>query len=98
MNHKITAFDNDKTWDRYTIVIDDQVFGMSANANSPQGFNQWSGELAELTAVRDAMTGHFDKNIGKEIAVADLPLEVRLAIGSRLATADQPIETANVSA
>ena len=98
-NHKIYAFDNGgKTWDRYTIIIDDQVFGMSDNANSPSGFNQWNGELSDFTAINDALAGHTDKNIGKAISTPDLPLEVRLAIGSRLATDEQPTRMTNVSA
>jgi len=80
----IRVFDNGgETFDRYTVIINTSVYGMSINANSPQGFNQYSGELDELIAVEDAINGK-PHNMGKEIPILDLPLIVRLAIGERL--------------
>jgi hypothetical protein len=72
--HNIQAFDSKKTWDRYTVIIDGAVFGMSPNANSPQGFNQYCGKENEFNK----------QNLGDEVEIMDLPLEVRLAIGDRL--------------
>lgn len=88
----VHAFDNGgKTWDRYTIVIGYKggyegvaVYGMSCNAQAPNGFNQFAGELFELPAVLDALDGKEDKNIGQAVAIPDLPAEVRRAIGERL--------------
>jgi hypothetical protein len=81
----IRVFDNGgKTWDRYTIVIDGDVYGMSETPRSPQGFNQYSGSIAECSAVLECLNGAEDENIGKEKELLDLPLEVRLAIGDRL--------------
>jgi hypothetical protein len=81
----IRAFDNEgKTWDRYTIVIDGAVYGMSCNADSPAGFNQYSGSIAECTAVLDVLSGKSDDNIGKEVMLTDLPSAVRKGIASRI--------------
>lgn len=36
---KLKVYDNDgKTFDRYTIIIDDEVIGVSLNPDSPNGF------------------------------------------------------------
>lgn len=94
MKNYIRVFDNGgKTWDRYTVVIyeDDTpnneaytaVFGMSSNAKSPQGFNQYLGSGAELPAVLEALQGK-KTTVGKEMELTDLPQEVREAIGERL--------------
>lgn len=91
----IRVFDNKgKTFDRYTVVIYEEdngtdpqygsVFGMSSNADSPNGFNQYNGSVAELPAILDVLFGGKDKNIGHEVQIADLPEEVRIAIGKRL--------------
>lgn len=87
----IRVFDNGgKSWDRYTVVIykDGQadVFGMSINADSPSGFNQWAGSVAELPAVLEVLRGGVDDNIGVEVPLTDIPPAVRVGIGARLAS------------
>lgn len=81
----IRVFDNEgRTADRYTIVINGDVFGMSDDPRSPAGFNQYSGVVGELKAVLEVLDGHKSKEIGKEVELLKLPLEVRLAIGDRM--------------
>jgi len=67
-----------KTWDRYTVLTEPWYFGKSCdafsfseNAKSPQGFNQYVGEVYQ------------GADIGKEIAFEDLPVEVREAFIER---------------
>jgi len=76
--HKI--FDNGgKTIDRYTLLTEPFHFGKSCNAFgfsddplSPQGFNQFCGDV-------------FDgADIGKEISFDDLPDDVQTAVLNRL--------------
>ena len=72
----IRIFDNKgKSFDQYTIIIGTAVYGMSCDPRSPQGFNQYCGELSEF--------GKLDQ-LGKEMDLLDSPLEVRLAIGDRM--------------
>lgn len=81
----IRVFDNGgRTWDRYTVVINGDVLGMSDNPRSPGGFNQYSGTVAECKAVLECLNGHKNKEIGDEVELLKLPLEVRLAIGERM--------------
>lgn len=71
----IEIYDNGgATFDRYTVIIDGDVYGMSANPNSPQGFNQFSGTLAELPLARAN---------GERITLESLPEEVQKAIEER---------------
>jgi hypothetical protein len=84
---RIRVFDNGgESWDRYTVAIFDEgelnVYGMSCNADAPNGFNQWLG--TELNGVViDAMAG--DTSIlGHEVDLLDLPLAVKRGIGYRL--------------
>lgn len=41
-----------KTFDRYTVILGGDVYTMSHNPLSPQGFNQYAGRLNELTGAR----------------------------------------------
>lgn len=71
----IEIYDNEgTTFDRYTVIIDGDVFGMSDNPLSPQGFNQYSGKLHELPLAR---------NNGERITLESLPEEVQTAIQRR---------------
>lgn len=73
----IRVFDNGgKTFDRYTVIIDQYVFTMSENACSPQGINMFAGELSELDS--EAVTA------GQPVMFEDLPKEVRKAIDNRI--------------
>jgi len=65
-----------RSFDRYTVRIRNVYYGMSENAISPQGFNQFIGSFPEID----------EKECGKEISPSDyetLPLEVRIAIKER---------------
>ena len=73
--HKIVCYDNNgKSFDRYTIIIDKYVFGMSSNALSPQGFNQFCCEKHELNC----------DNLGEKIQYKNLPNDVKQAIKERI--------------
>ena len=73
-------FDNGgKTWDRYTLLTEPfhfgkscDSFGFSEDAKSPQGFNQYGGDVYQ------------GANLGKEINFDKLPDEVQGAILERL--------------
>lgn len=84
MKRRVKAYDNGgTTWDRYTVVIlrrhhnitQYDIYGMSENALSPQGFNQYSNTVQR----RDALP-----LLGKRVNVQDLPHEVISAIEQRL--------------
>ncbi len=60
-------------FDEYTVVIGNNVFGMSKNPLSPQGFNQYCAEKRECNFARE-----------KEIQFRDLSKEVKEAIKGRL--------------
>ena len=63
----------DKEFDRYTVIVDGQVFGMSENPLQPCGFNQYCGELAALPYARQ----------GKRVDFKNLPASVQTAINER---------------
>ena len=65
-----------QTIDRYTVVIGKDVYGMSSDPTSPQGFNQYAGNLATTP-------GLSVKHVGRRIKWADLPPEVQQAIRDR---------------
>lgn len=84
---RIRVFDNKGTsWDRYTVVIFDEgemnVYGMSCNADAPNGFNQWLGTDMNGVVI-DALNGD-DSILGTEVDILDLPLAVKRGIGYRL--------------
>ena len=68
---KIDIYDNQgKTFDRYTIFIGRDVFGMSANPLSPLGFNQYVGDYPEQIQK--------GKHLGKRLNT--IPKELEKAI------------------
>ena len=74
----IKIYDNDGiTFDRYTIIIDDDVYTMSHNALSPQGYNQYMGTL-EIDLI------DIDWSTDILIGIDDVPIEVQEAIKRRL--------------
>jgi len=77
---KVAVYDNKgKTFDRYTVIIGNDVFGMSDNPNHPQGFNQFCGELCA--------SGITESNIlrmSEETFVENLPRQVIKAIVERI--------------
>lgn len=74
---KPIIYDNGgKTIDRYTIFIGNQVYGMSENPLSPQGFNQFVGlkkEISKTLLKKD-----------KKVKFSSLPEEVKKAINYKL--------------
>jgi hypothetical protein len=83
----IRVFDNGgDSFDRYTVVIFDgkemNTYGMSCNADAPNGFNQWLGE--ELNGVViEALAGDTSL-LGHEVDLLDVPQAVKRGIGYRL--------------
>lgn len=75
----IEIYDNGgETFDRYTVIIDGDVYGMSDNPLSPQGFNQFSGKLHELPLARQ----------GERLTIESLPEAVQTAIERRAGNDD----------
>ena len=71
-------FDNSgKTFDQYTVQIGRDVYGMSINALSPQGFNQYSFTLKKYEHIEGKA------NLGRKIAFDVLPEAVKVAIRQR---------------
>jgi len=72
---KIKIYDNGgETFDQYTVIINGEVYGMSTNAMSPDGFNQYCHPESLLS----------DRSLlGKEVQFEDLPNEVQRAIIDR---------------
>jgi hypothetical protein len=69
----IRIWDNEgETFDRYTVIIAGTVYAMSANPNSPRGFNQYVGENLCPIPVW-----------GKQVPFKSLPKEVQRAIKLR---------------
>lgn len=58
----------------YTVIIGQSVYEMSHNANSPQGVNQYAGELKDLPGAKQ----------GRPVPVKSLPLAVQQAITARM--------------
>ena len=73
----IQVFDNlGETFDRYTVVIGKNVYTMSHNPTSPQGFNQYAGELG-----KDINLDMLQK--GELVKYLSLPEDVQKAIQKR---------------
>lgn len=73
---KVVVYDNGgKTVDRYTVLIGDDVYEMSDNPFSPQGFNQYVGLIGT-----DVVVG---SHLGKKVNVDRLPEDVKRAIKER---------------
>ena len=74
----VVIYDNNgETFDRYTVIIDNKdVFGMSENPGSAQGFNQWAGNVG-----KDIRIG---SHLGKTIKITSVPKEVQKAIKDRM--------------
>ena len=71
----LKVYDNgDKTVDRYTIIINNDVFAMSSDANMPNGVNMCISSRGSYI--------NLDKN--KEIVLGDLSKGVLIAIIYRL--------------
>lgn len=80
---KVRVFDNKgKSFDRYTAIIDGRYYGMSTNALSPDGFNQYGGEAIDL--ARNEYGFFNEAALGREVKnLETLPEEVKKAIAQR---------------
>lgn len=68
-----------KTFDRYTVIYDSgDVIGLSLNPESPQGFSQYCGVLAEKGGM--IVDG---PHLGKVIAFEELPENIQEHIKAR---------------
>ena len=68
------VYDNSgQTFDRYTIIFKEhsEALGLSNNCDSPQGFSQFGVAIE-------------GRHLGRQIAFADLPENVRLHIYERI--------------
>lgn len=83
----LAIYDNGgKTWDRYTVVIDDNdetytgkhwsMLGLSKNADMPDGFSQMSEGIYNL--------GGNNRHLGKRIRFEDLSATLQKHIAGRL--------------
>jgi hypothetical protein len=73
----LAIYDNGgKSWDRYTVIIGHDVYGMSDNAREPGGFNQYAGTVEEFPRTT--------KHLGKKKLLEELSGQVRHAIAERL--------------
>ena len=92
MKRKIRVFDNGgETFDRYTIVIDNNVYGMSDNADQANGFNQYIGELG--LDCNESNLNSFDNN---QIELKQLPSGTLIGIINRLEIDNQSIAKFNI--
>jgi hypothetical protein len=75
---EIRVYDNkSKYLDRYTVIINTSVYGMDDKPHSPDGFNQYDGELADFGPESEWT------NRGELVNIKDLPQEVQDAIEVR---------------
>ena len=75
----VKIFDNGgESFDRYTVIIDNSVFGMSDNPLDPQGFNQYCGDIEDFP--KDL--SHLGKDISDKRL--SLPHDVFAAIYDRV--------------
>ena len=75
----IVILDNGgKTIDRYTVIAGAEVFGLSDNPTSPQGFNQW------LCNVNDLHNDFIRVRKSKEVSFSSLNPQVKGAIRRRI--------------
>lgn len=72
----IVVYDNGgDTIDRYTVIIGKDAYGMCNNPLSPQGFNQYAGEVG--TDIK------LGSHLGKKVNPNSLPDIVKKAIKIR---------------
>lgn len=74
----VAVYDNGgKSFDRFTVLIGNDFFGMSENALQPNGFNQYIGSLGEGGP-------ELGDHLGFPKALEDLPPEVQKAVKQRM--------------
>jgi len=75
----VIVYDNGgESFDRYTVFIGDDVYGMSHNPTSPQGFNQWIGDTSEIKQ---------EKHLGEKLD--SIPSEIQDAVLTRMDTEEK---------
>lgn len=76
---RIVIWDNGgKTFDRYTVLIGRDVYGMSLHPQDPQGFGQYSHTIKK----GEVYTGGTDP--GKKVPFEKLPDDVQVEIARRI--------------
>ena len=84
---KVTVYDNGgKTFDRYAVIIGREVYGMSSDPASPQGFNQYAGTPAapgERPGPGELTLRNVIRTSGNHVRFSELPEAVRIAIVNR---------------
>jgi hypothetical protein len=88
----VVVFDNGgKTMDRYTVFIKKDIYGMSKNPTSPQGFNQYIGDIFEIEDFKEYLN-----RIGKRIYIVPdkllLGIKLRIRILYRMSMNSDMIE------
>jgi|GEM_PF-2423238 len=72
---EVKVYDNEgESFDRYTVLIGEDAYGMSENAMSPQGFNQFLGDVGAI-AIED---------LGRKIEENEIPSQIQEAIRDRI--------------
>lgn len=80
---RINVFDNGgRTFDRYTVIIDQSIFAMSHNASSPQGVNQYAGPVQALDSEMSSHMGELLPHIPGVLKRAIKERQQELAGGS----------------
>ena len=73
----IRVYDNGgATIDRFTVIIGKDVYGMSDNANMPNGFCQYIGTVQELGGISTISKLDGERHIGLD----SLPIGVQIQI------------------
>ena len=81
-----TILDNGgETIDRYTVIINEDVYNMSDNPLSPNGVNQYAGDIDYLgwSSVEEFIE-HCEDNGNTLISLDDVNDDVSKAIGNRI--------------
>lgn len=78
---EVRIYDNGgETFDRYTVIIDRDIYGMSDSAMAPNGFNQYCGTIGEC-----GYSDHYENDAGeRSVKLFGLPEQVRVAIALRV--------------
>lgn len=71
MKNKVVVYDNPKTYDRYTVIINDDFFGMSKYGS---GFNMFLGSKADGYKA--------GKHLGKKLK--HIPNSIKQAVKNRM--------------
>ncbi len=88
MTTGLTITDNHgETADRYTVIIDDELFTMSIDARSPQGVNIYAGNIVTDLGW-DSLSDYLSNKADEVISLSQVPDEVYKAIAERMSQLD----------